>query len=50
MITVDIMSTFSFSCICDQVEFYGITFMLLAARMKCYSCGGMSAVVLTVFF
>jgi hypothetical protein len=43
--TVDNMSTFNFSCICDLVEFYGIALMLLAARMKRYGCGGMRAVV-----
>jgi hypothetical protein len=45
MSTVDNMITFSFSCICDLVGFYGIALMLLAVLMKCYGCGGMRAVV-----
>jgi hypothetical protein len=50
MSTVDNISTFSFSCICDVVEFYGIALMLLAARIKCYGCGGMIAVVFPALF
>jgi hypothetical protein len=45
MSTVDNVSTFSFSCICDVVEFYGIALALLAARMKCHGCGRTKAVV-----
>jgi hypothetical protein len=45
MSTVDNMSTFSFSFICDLVEFYGIALMLLAALMNHYSRSGMRAVV-----
>jgi hypothetical protein len=43
MSTADNICTFS--CICDIMEFYGIALMLLAARMKCYDCGGMRAVI-----
>jgi hypothetical protein len=45
MTTVDNMSMFSFSCMCDLVEFYGIAVILLAALMKRCGCGGMRAVV-----
>jgi hypothetical protein len=38
MSTVDNMSTFIFSYICDLAEFYGTALMLLAARIKCHSC------------
>jgi hypothetical protein len=48
--TVDNMSAFSFSCICDLVEFYGAALMLLAARMNCYGRGGMRAVVFPASF
>jgi hypothetical protein len=48
MSTVDNMNTFSYSCICDRVELYGIALMLSATRMKC--CGGMRAVVFLLNF
>jgi hypothetical protein len=50
MSTVDIVSTFNFSCICALVEFDGIALMLLAAQMKCYGCGGVRAVVFPALF
>jgi hypothetical protein len=50
MSTVDNMSNFNFSCICDLAEFYGTALMLLAARMKCYGCGGMRAAFFTASF
>jgi hypothetical protein len=50
MSTVTNTSNFSFSCIYDLVECYGIALMLLAARMKRYGCGRMSAVVFAASF
>jgi hypothetical protein len=50
MSTVGNMSTFSRSYICGLVEFYGTALMLLAARMKCYDCGGVRAVVFAASF
>jgi hypothetical protein len=50
MSTVDNISTFKFSCICDLAGFYGIALMLLAALMKLFGCGGMIAVVFPASF
>jgi hypothetical protein len=48
--TVDNMSIFSFSCTCDLAEFYVVALMMLAARMKCYGCGGFTAVIFPASF
>jgi hypothetical protein len=50
MSTVDNLSTFSFSCVFDLVEFYETAIMLLATWMKCYGCGRMIAVVISASF
>jgi hypothetical protein len=48
--SADNTTTFNFSCIFDLVEFYKIALTLLAARMKCYGCGGMKHVVFPASF
>jgi hypothetical protein len=45
---IDNMGYFIFSCVCDLVECHGIALILLEARMKCYGCGGMRAVIFPV--
>jgi hypothetical protein len=49
MSTGDNMSTFSYSFICDLVEFYGAEFMLLAAVVTHCRCGQGRAVFSTLF-
>lgn len=50
MSTVDNMSIFSFSYVCDVVVIYGLALMLLAAMMKPYGCSVIGAVILLVHF
>jgi hypothetical protein len=50
MSTVDNIGIYSFPCICDLAEFYGIFLTLLAAVKKRYCCSGMTAVLFLIIF
>jgi hypothetical protein len=50
IVAVDNISTFSFCCICDLVEFHGIALMLLAVPMNRWGYGVMRAVVFLLRF